>query len=143
MNFGCYDKHRKVVYTMTIRFISNCLIIIGIIWCISGYFTYMQTIKINNIIHELSPLSPRLYSGKNAGFMRTRRIIFVAANDNGTIVEARVLSTAFIFKPARIGTLDMLKGKNIFKLDPASYGFKPVLEKALANTVQDAYKKNK
>lgn len=128
---------------MTVRFISNLLIVVGIIWCISGYFTYMQTVKANNIMHELSPLAPRLYSGKNSGFMRTRRIIFAACTDSGTVVAARALSTAFIFKPAKILPFDELKGKNIFKINPASMNLSPAMEKALNNVIKDAHNRNK
>ena len=45
---------------MSINTVSNLLIIIGIIWVIAGYFTYMQTVKINRLMQELSPLAERL-----------------------------------------------------------------------------------
>ena len=127
---------------MSTTTLSNLLIIVGVLWIIGGYFSYMQTIKTNRILHELGPLADRLYRGKNAGFMRTRRIIFAAASNDGESVEARVLYTAVIFKPAKIGTFDALKGKNIFRLDPSSMGLEPVMEKALRNLIQDAKNRN-
>lgn len=127
---------------MSITTLSNLLIAIGILWCIAGYFTYMQTVKANMITQELGPLAERLYSGKNAGFMRTRRIIFAAATNSGTIVEARVLHAAVIFKPAKVYPCNELKGKNIFHLDPASMNLEPVMEKALRNLIQDAKLRN-
>ena len=127
---------------MSTTTLSNLLIIVGVLWIIGGYFSYMQTIKTNRILHELGPLADRLYRGKNAGFMRTRRIIFAAASNDGEIVEARVLYTAVIVKPAKIGTFDALKGKNIFRLDPSSMGLEPVMEKALRNLIQDAKNRN-
>lgn len=128
---------------MSATTLSNLLIAIGIIWIISGYFTYMQTIKANKVMHELGPLAERLYSGKNAGFMRTRRIVFAAATNSGRIVEARVLHTAFIFKPAKVYSFSQLKGKNVFQLDPASMGLEPVMEKAVRNMIKDAENRNK
>ena len=68
---------------MSTTTLSNLLIIVGVLWIIGGYFSYMQTIKTNRILHELGPLADRLYRGKNAGFMRTRRIIFAAASNDG------------------------------------------------------------
>lgn len=127
---------------MTVTTISNLLIAVGIIWCIAGYFTYMQTVKVNMIMHELGPLAERLYSGKNAGFMRTRRIVFAAATDSGRIVEARVLHAAFILKPAKVCSFDKLKGKNVFKMDPSSMNLEPVMEKALYSLIQDARVRN-
>lgn len=123
---------------MSVTTLSNLLIIIGILWIIGGYFSYMQTIKTNRILHELSPLAERLYRGRNAGFMRTRRIIFAATANNGKVVAARVLHTAIIFKPAKIHPFPELEGKNLFRLDPASMGLSPVMEKALRNLIQDA-----
>lgn len=128
---------------MSVTTLSNLLITIGILWCIAGYFTYMQTIKINMIMNELEPMAERLYSGKNAGFMRTRRIVFAAATNSGRIVEARVLHAAIIFKPAKVYPLDVLKGKNVFKMDPASMELEPVMEKAVNNLIRDARQRNK
>lgn len=128
---------------MSVTTLSNLLIAVGILWCISGYFTYMQTVKVNMIMHELGPLASRLYSGKNAGFMRTRRVVFAAATDSGQIVEARVLHAAIIFKPAKVYPCDVLKGKNVFKMDPASMGLEPVMEKAVHNLIRDARQRNK
>lgn len=128
---------------MSTTTLSNLLIIIGVIWIISGYFTYMQTVNANKVMHELGAMAERLYSGKNAGFMRTRRIVFAAADNKGNIVEARVLKTAFIFKPAKISAFNEIKGKNVFRLDPSSLGLEPVMEKALTNLIKDAHNRNK
>lgn len=128
---------------MSTTTLSNLLIAVGVLWIISGYFTYMQTIKANKVMHELAPVAERLYTGKNAGFMRTRRIVFAAATNSGRIVEARVLHTAFIFKPAKVYPLNELKGKNVFQLNPASMGLEPVMEKALRNLIRDAKNRNK
>lgn len=119
------------------------LIAIGILWVIAGYFTYMQTIKANKIMHELAPLAERLYTGKNAGFMRTRRIVFAAVTNQGTVVEARILCTSFIFKPAKILPFDELKGKNVFRMNPSSMGLEPVMAKALINLKKDAERRNR
>lgn len=126
---------------MTITTISNLLIIIGIVWIIAGYFTYMQTVKTNRIMQELSPMAERLYTGKNSGFMRTRRIIFAAVTSGGTIVEARIMRTAFIFIPAKAANFDIIKNKNIFRLDPSSFDITPTEKKALINLVKDAQKR--
>lgn len=123
---------------MSTTTLSNILIIIGIIWIIAGYFTYMQTIKINRIMHELSPVAERLYSAKNAGFMRTRCIIFAAASNSGIIKEARILHTAFIIRPARVESFDLIKGQNIFNLNPGSFNVSETTKKALRNLVMDA-----
>lgn len=128
---------------MSVTTLSNLLIAIGILWCVAGYFTYMQTVKINMIMNDLGPMAARLYSGKNAGFMRTRRIVFAAATDSGRIVEARVLHAAIIFKPAKVYPFDMLKGKNVFKMDPASMELDPVMEKAVRSLVWDARQRNR
>lgn len=94
-------------------------------------------------MNELGPMAERLYSGKNAGFMRTRRIIFAAATDSGRIVEARVLHAAVILKPAKVYPFDVLKGKNVFKIDPAAMDLEPVMEKAVNNLIRDARQRNR
>lgn len=132
------DLQERSGIDMSVTTLSNLLIAVGILWCIAGYFTYMQTVKANMITHELGPLAERLYCGKNAGFMRTRRIVFAAATNSGTIVDARVLHAAVIFKPAKVCPFNELKGKNIFRLDPASMNLEPVMEKAVQNLIRDA-----
>lgn len=128
---------------MSTTTLSNLLIMIGILWIIAGYFSYMQTIKANKIMHELDPLAERLYSGRNAGFMRTRRIVFAAATNSGIIIDAHILCAAFIFKPAKILPFDELKGKNVFHLDPAAMGLEPVVQKALDSLIEDAKRRNR
>lgn len=128
---------------MSITTLSNLLIIVGILWIIGGYFSYMQTMKTNQILHELSPLAERLYQGKNAGFMRTRRIIFAAVSDDGNVAQARVLHTAFFLKPAKVSPFDELRGKNLFELNPSSMNLEPVMERALKSLIEDAKIKKK
>lgn len=86
-------------------------------------------------------MAERLYTGKNSGFMRTRRIIFAAVTSGGTIVEARIMRTAFIFIPAKAANFDIIKNKNIFRLDPSSFDITPTEKKALINLVKDAQKR--
>lgn len=127
---------------MSINTVSNLLIIIGIIWIIAGYFTYMQTVRVNRIMQELSPLAERLYTGSNARFLLTRYIIFAAVSDNGRIIEARLLRTAFIFRPARAEAFDIILGRNIFTLDPETFDISPSVKKALFSLIKDAKKRN-
>ena len=127
---------------MSINTVSNLLIIIGIIWVIAGYFTYMQTVKINRLMQELSPLAERLYTGKNAGFLLTRHIIFAAVSNDGRIIESRLLRTAFIFRPARSESFDIILGRNIFTLDPETFDISPSVKKALFSLIKDAKKRN-
>lgn len=127
---------------MSVNTVSNLLIIIGIIWVIAGYFTYMQTVKINRLMQELSPLAERLYTGKNARFFLTRYIIFAAVSDDGRIIESRLLRTAFIFRPARSESFDIIHGWNIFTLDPETFDISPSVKKALFSLVKDAKKRN-
>ena len=127
---------------MSVNTVSNLLIIIGIIWVIAGYFTYMQTVKINRLMQELSPLAERLYTGKNARFLLTRYIIFAAVSDDGRIIESRLLRTAFIFRPARSESFDIIHGRNIFTLDPETFDISPSVKKALFSLVKDAKKLN-
>lgn len=127
---------------MSVNTVSNLLIIIGIICVIAGYFTYMQTVKINRLMQELSPLAERLYTGKNAGFLLTRYIIFAAVSDDGRIIESRLLRTAFIFRPARSESFDIIHGRNIFTLDPETFDISPSVKKALFSLVKDAKKRN-
>ena len=127
---------------MSVNTVSNLLIIIGIIWVIAGYFTYMQTVKINRLMQELSPLAERLYTGKNAGFLLTRYIIFAAVSGDGRIIESRLLRTAFIFRPARSESFDIIHGQNIFTLDPETFDISPSVKKALFSLVKDAKKRS-
>lgn len=127
---------------MSVNTVSNLLIIIGIIWVIAGYFTYMQTVKINRLMQELSPLAERLYTGKNARFLLTRYIIFAAVSDDGRIIESRLLRTAFIFRPARSESFDIIHGRNIFTLDPETFDISPSVKKALFSLVKDAKKRS-
>lgn len=127
---------------MSVNTVSNLLIIIGIIWVVAGYFTYMQTVKINRLMQELSPLAERLYTGKNARFLLTRYIIFAAVSDDGRIIESRLLRTAFIFRPARSESFDIIHGRNIFTLDPETFDISPSVKKALFSLVKDAKKRN-
>lgn len=127
---------------MTTTLLSNILIIIGVIWIIAGYFTYMQTIKLNKVVHELGEKADRLYSGKNAGFPRTRRIAFAADTNSGTIVDARILKAAFIFKPAKVVPFPELIGKNLNKLDPSAMGLDPLMEKTMYNVLKDFHARN-
>lgn len=127
---------------MTATTLSNILIVIGVIWIIAGYFTYMQTVKLNKTVNELGDKAPRLYSGKNAGFPRTRRIAFAAATESGTVKDARILKAAFIFKPAKVVSFDELIGKNLANLDPSSLKLEPVMEKTLYNLLKDYKNRN-
>jgi hypothetical protein len=127
---------------MSVITFSNLLIIIGIVWIISGYFTYMQTVKINRIMTELGKKAERLYSGKNAGFPLTRCVIFAATTGSGTIVEARLLRTAFIFRRAKDEPYDIIHRYNVFNLRPQSFNVSTSEQKALANLIKDARKRN-
>lgn len=122
---------------MTAITLSNVLICIGLLWIIAGYFTYMQTIKMNKVVNMLGKKAEHLYSGKNAGFMRTRRISFVAATASGMVVDARTIKTAFIFKPAKVVPFDEIVGKNLNKLSPSALGLEPVMEQTTANILKD------
>lgn len=123
--------------------VGDIIIVIGVIWIISGLFTYMQTVKTNNMINEIGQFAPRLYSGKNAGFMRTRRIIFAACANNGDIKEARVIHVAILLKPAKILDLPDLKGINVFRDGVEKTGLTDkLLQKAYNNLREDAKRRN-
>lgn len=127
---------------MTTTVLSNILIIIGVVWIIAGYFSYMQTVKLNKVAHELGEKADRLYSGKNAGIPRTRRIAFAAATNSGTITDARILKAAFIFKPAKLVPFPELIGKNLNKLEPSDMGLEPLMEKTMYNVLKDFKARN-
>lgn len=127
---------------MSTTTLSNALIIIGIIWIIGGYFSYMQTVKTNKVVTLLGEKAPRLYRGKNAKFPFTKRLAFAATSDSGKVVDANLISASFIFKPAKILPFPEIIGKNLGSLNPSDLSLDAATEKALESVLED-YQKRK
>jgi len=92
------------------------LLIPVLIWM---YLKVRQGKKINNIVKELEE-SGQIYFGQDGGGRKPPKvIIFVSANRQGEIVEARMVRLMRFFKPANTFDLPEIKGKKIEELAPS------------------------
>ncbi|MBN7773197.1 transcriptional regulator GutM [Clostridium aminobutyricum] len=97
----------------------NIVIITGFLWTIMSIFNFIQSVHIKNIFTMLQP-SGKIYSGRDAGFLRTRYIAFAAVNPDGTVLNARLLKASGIVTLSKIHSLDYLISENLLALDPTS-----------------------
>lgn len=116
----------------------NLVIIIGIFWCIMSLFSFIQTIQINNNFKELKNHG-EVYFGRDAGFLRTRIIVFAAVDEYGKVVDARRMRTYKFFIPAKTSAFSELIGKDLNKLIPSEI----FEEKRLKMAIEDLLQKYK
>lgn len=90
----------------------DILIVIGIVWIIMSILSFLQNVLIKNIQAELTSLG-KVYHGKNAGFMRTSLIVFIALNDKGNVVEAKKLRVTRVLIPPKTFAFQEIKNRNI------------------------------
>lgn len=107
----------------------DIVILAGAFWVLMSFFTFMQTVQVNNI-YKMLETSGKVYSGMDAGFLRTKYIAFAAVNSEGMILDARMLKASRIVTLPKTQPLDDLIDKNITSLNVASMNLEK--RKALA-----------
>lgn len=122
---------------MTISIFANILICVGIVWIIAGIFSFMQTAKVNKIVKEMAAKADHLYSGKNPGFMQVKKICLASVKKDGTIVDARIITTTIFFKPPKVASFDEIIGKNLKRIKADKLNLEPLTEKALEHLLKD------
>lgn len=94
----------------------DIIILAGAFWILMSFFTFMQTVQVNNIYKVLEP-SGKVYSGMDAGFLRTKYIAFAAVSPDGRILDARILKASRIVTLPKTQSLSDLINKNIKSLE--------------------------
>lgn len=112
----------------------NIIIIAGIVWIILSVFSFIQSVQIRNIYKLLEPCG-KIYFGKDAGFLRTRYIVFAAVNSEGTVQNAKMLKASRIVTLSKIQSLDHLISKNLLLLEPAAMNLDIRSEIAIQNLI--------
>lgn len=110
----------------------DIVIVIGIVWIIMSVLSFVQNILIKNIQNALMKKG-KVYYGKNAGFMRTSLLVFVAVDGKGIILEANKLKTAKVLIPPKALPFPELKGRSIHHLLKTSEEFDKKTTLALEN----------
>lgn len=119
----------------------DIVIIAGIFWIIMSFFSYLQSVHLRNIYKILSP-SGKIFYGRDAGFLRTRYTAFAAINNDGKIMDARVLKSKRIINFSNVISIDQIVGKNIKTLQTNILDLDNNLTIALDNLISNYNKKN-
>lgn len=106
-----------------------------------SFFIFMQTVQVNNIYKVLEPIG-KVYSGMDAGFMRTRYIAFAAVDSGGKVLDARMLKASRIITLAKTLPLESLIGKNLKNLDANSLNLDKRQSLALSNLSKNYIKRS-
>lgn len=122
---------------MNIYVISDIIIVIGVIWAVSGFFQYMQIIKMNNVLHRLGNEAPRVFRGTNGKFLALRLYILAAASAEGKIVDASYIHTSFLLKPAREVRAEQLIGQYIPEIEAEHFQQDQKIYKAVCSLKED------
>ena len=72
---------------ISIYTISNIIIVVGVIWAITGFFQYLQVVKMNNILHRLGAKAPRVFRGINGKFFALQMYVLAASDAEGKILD--------------------------------------------------------
>ena len=102
---------------ISIYTISNIIIVVGVIWAITGFFQYLQVVKMNNILHRLGAKAPRVFRGINGKFFALQMYVLAASDAEGKILDASYLYTSILLKPSREVKADQLIGQYIPTID--------------------------
>ena len=119
----------------------NIVIIAGLFWIVMSIFSFIQSIQIKNIFKILES-SGKVYFGRDAGFLQTKYYAFAAINNEGTVLNAKLLKASRIVTLSRIQPLDHLINKNLSSLEPAAMDLNAPAMLAVENLIAN-YKKFK
>jgi DNA-binding transcriptional regulator of glucitol operon len=96
--------------------IWNIVIAAGIIWIIMSFFNFLQTVQIRNIYKKLEKQG-HVYFGRDAGLLRTRAMLFAAADENGIVTEAIKMKTVPVFVISKTMPFPEFGGLDLGHLD--------------------------
>ena len=125
---------------ISIYTISNIIIVVGVIWAITGFFQYLQVVKMNNILHRLGAKAPRVFRGINGKFIALRMYVLAASDAEGKILDASYLYTSILLKPSREVKADQLIGQYIPTIDVTKLQQDKKVYRAVCN-LQEDYRK--
>lgn len=126
---------------MTIYTISNIIIIVGVVWAITGFFQYLQVVKMNNILHRLGDKAPRVFRGTNGKFFALRLYVLAASDADGKILDASYLYTSLLIKPSKEVRADELIGQYIPKIQTSQLEENKTVYRAVCNLQEDFRKR--
>ena len=125
---------------ISIYTISNIIIVVGVIWAITGFFQYPQVVKMNNILHRLGAKAPRVFRGINGKFFALQMYVLAASDAEGKILDASYLYTSMLLKPSREVKADQLLGQDIPTIDVTKLQQDKKVYRAVCN-LQEDYRK--
>ena len=125
---------------ISIYTISNIIIVVGVIWAISGFFQYLQVVKMNNILYRLGTKAPRVFRGINGKFFALRMYVLAASDAEGKILDASYLYTSILLKPSKEIKADQLIGQYIPTIDVTKLQQDKKVYRAVCN-LQEDYRK--
>ena len=125
---------------ISIYTISNIIIVVGVIWAITGFFQYLQVVKMNNILHRLGAKAPRVFRGINGKFFALQMYVLAASDAEGKILDASYLYTSILLKPSREVKADQLIGQYIPTIDVTKLQQDKKVYRAVCN-LQEDYRK--
>lgn len=126
---------------MTIYTISNIIIIVGVVWAITGFFQYLQVVKMNNILHRLGDKAPRVFRGTNGKFFALRLYVLAASDADGKILDASYLYTSLLIKPSKEVRADELIGQYIPSIQTSQLEENKTVYRAVCNLQEDFRKR--
>lgn len=126
---------------MTIYTISNIIIIVGVVWAITGFFQYLQVVKMNNILHRLGDEAPRVFRGTNGKFFALRLYVLAASDADGKILDASYLYTSLLIKPSKEVRADELIGQYIPSIQTSQLEQNKTVYRAVCNLQEDFRKR--
>ena len=96
--------------------IWNIVIAAGIVWIVMSFFNFLQAVQIRNIYKSLGKRGT-VYFGRDAGTLRTRAMLFAAADENGIVTEAIKMKTVPVFVISKALPFPEFSGLDLDHLD--------------------------